>query len=216
MKKKIIFWGGTGQAKVMRPVADIVGVVTAVFDDTKDLKSPFLDIPFFHGNEFNSYYINNGTKKLYFSVTVGNPHGQFRRDKSKELIDLGLSSISLIDKSSVIQSYTKIGIGSQIHPLSIINSFAEIGDYCIINTRALVEHDGVLEDGVEIGPGAVLCGEVYVGENTWIGAGSVVRERIKIGKNVIVGAGAVVVKDVPDNQIVVGVPAKPIRRSNNG
>ena len=203
-----MFWGGTGQSKVMRPIADDIGKVVVVFDDTKNLDPPFSDVPLLHGDYFDAV-INHANNDIhYFSVTIGNPNGQIRRNISRKLIKSGIKPISLIDKSSIIQPYTKIGTGVQIHPLAIINTFATIGDYCIINTRALVEHDDILEDGVEIGPGAILCGEVHIGENTWIGASAVVLPRLKIGKNSIVGAGAVVTKDVPDNVVVVGNPAK--------
>jgi len=53
-----------------------------------------------------------------------------------------------------------------------------------------------------------LAGNVHVGEFSFFGANAVIREGVKIGKNVLVGAGSVVIKDVPDNQIVVGNPAK--------
>ncbi|WP_429970759.1 sugar O-acetyltransferase [Fructilactobacillus sp. Tb1] len=51
---------------------------------------------------------------------------------------------------------------------------------------------------------------VHLKRNTWIGANSVILPGVTIGKNAIVGAGSVVTKDVPDNTIVVGNPAKPI------
>jgi acetyltransferase-like isoleucine patch superfamily enzyme len=50
-----------------------------------------------------------------------------------------------------------------------------------------------------------------VGECTWIGAGSVVKPGIKIGANSMIGVGSVVVKDIPDNVVVVGNPARIIR-----
>lgn len=50
-----------------------------------------------------------------------------------------------------------------------------------------------------------------IGENVKLGANVVIIGKIKIGDNVIVGAGSVVVKDVPDNCIVAGNPAKIIR-----
>ena len=51
-----------------------------------------------------------------------------------------------------------------------------------------------------------------IGDNVYLGANVCIIGDIKIGNNVIVGAGAVVVKDVPDNCIVAGNPARIIRR----
>lgn len=53
---------------------------------------------------------------------------------------------------------------------------------------------------------------ISIGERCWLGAGVIVRPGVTIGDNVIVAAGAVVVKDVPDNVVVGGVPAKTIKR----
>ncbi|MBA7557870.1 2,3,4,5-tetrahydropyridine-2,6-dicarboxylate N-acetyltransferase [subsurface metagenome] len=49
------------------------------------------------------------------------------------------------------------------------------------------------------------------GELSFIGIGTTVIQEIKIGKNVTIGAGSVVIKNIPDNIIVVGNPAKIIK-----
>lgn len=81
-----------------------------------------------------------------------------------------------------------------------------------------------IEDGVFIGPGAKILTEhhpeepasrhrllvkpVVIRRNAWIGAGAVILPGVTVGQNAIVGAGAVVTKDVPDNAVAAGVPAK--------
>lgn len=84
-----------------------------------------------------------------------------------------------------------------------------------------------LEDGVFIGPGVKIVTEnhpeipelrhrllvkpVMIRSNAWIGAGAIILPGVTVGRNAIVAAGAVVTKDVPDDAIVGGVPAKFIR-----
>lgn len=53
--------------------------------------------------------------------------------------------------------------------------------------------------------------EVTIGDNVWVGGSVVINPGIKIGNNVVVGSGSVVTKDIPDNTIVAGNPAKVIR-----
>lgn len=53
--------------------------------------------------------------------------------------------------------------------------------------------------------------EVIIGDNVWIGGNSVINPGVTIGDNVVVGSGSVVVKDVPDNVVVAGNPAKIIK-----
>lgn len=57
--------------------------------------------------------------------------------------------------------------------------------------------------------------EIKIGNDVWIGANVTVLPGVNIGNNVVVGAGAVVTKDIPDNSLAVGVPAKVIREIEN-
>ena len=52
---------------------------------------------------------------------------------------------------------------------------------------------------------------IFIGDNCYIGTGSTILGPVKIGNNVTVAAGSVVVKDIPDNVIVAGNPAKIIK-----
>ncbi|WP_283640772.1 serine O-acetyltransferase [Mesonia mobilis] len=52
-----------------------------------------------------------------------------------------------------------------------------------------------------------------IGDNVYLATGAKILGPIKIGNNVIVGANAVVIKDVPDNCVVAGIPAKIIKKN---
>lgn len=54
----------------------------------------------------------------------------------------------------------------------------------------------------------MLCQPILIKRNAWIGAGATILPGVTIGENSVVAAGAVVSKDVPDNVVVGGVPAK--------
>ncbi len=58
-----------------------------------------------------------------------------------------------------------------------------------------------------------MFGSVEIGKNTYITA-SVIRNQSKIGNNVIIGMGSVVTKNVEDNKVLIGAPAKVIRENN--
>ena len=57
--------------------------------------------------------------------------------------------------------------------------------------------------------------QVTIGDNVWIGGNCTILPGVTIGSNVVVAAGAVVTKDVPDNRVVAGVPARVVKELEN-
>jgi serine O-acetyltransferase len=84
---------------------------------------------------------------------------------------------------------------------------------CItIHEKAIIGRNCNIAQGVTIGQSnrGGRKGYPVIGDNVFIGPGAVVIGRIKIGDNVAIGANSVVTKDVPDNAVVAGIPAKVI------
>jgi sugar O-acyltransferase (sialic acid O-acetyltransferase NeuD family) len=214
---KVILWGGTGQAKVVRPIIEYYGSkVVAVFDDTPGLAAPFPDVELYCGDAaFRGWIEHQRREEMGFCVAIGNPHGRVRLRLNDFLVNEGLSPISLAHPTAWIADQATIGAGAQILAGAIIGTEARLGRQCIINTKASVDHEDVLEDGVEIAPAATLCGLVHLGVNAWVCAGATVLPRVRIGADARVGAGAVVTRDVPDGVVVVGVPARSLSRGKD-
>ena len=63
-------------------------------------------------------------------------------------------------------------------------------------------------------PGINLFGKIKIGDNVFIGSNTIILPGVRIGNNVVIAAGSVITKDVPDNVIVAGVPAKVIKTVN--
>lgn len=72
---------------------------------------------------------------------------------------------------------------------------------CVIATN---NHDPYKRD-------LLVCKPVKIKENAWLGVNVTILPGVTIGKNAIIGAGAVVTKDVPDNAVAVGNPARVIK-----
>lgn len=113
--------------------------------------------------------------------------------------------------SAYVSRFSEVGEGSVIMPQVCINAEVKVGKQCIINTASVIEHDCIIEDFVHISPKASLAGNIIVKKGAHIGLGANIIQGVTIGANALVGAGAVVLKDVPDNAVVVGNPARIIR-----
>lgn len=211
---KVILWGGTGQAKVVRPIIEYYGSkVVAVFDDTPNLPPPFADVPIYLGREgFGRWIQTRNRAELGFCIAIGNPHGRVRIKLHDWLVSEGLRPISVAHPTAHIAANATIGPGAQILAGAIVAEEACLGRQVIINTKASVDHECRLEDGTEVAPGATLCGLVTLQVNAWIGAGATVLPRRTIGADAIVGGGALVNRDVPPGTTVVGVPARPLSK----
>ncbi len=120
-----------------------------------------------------------------------------------------------IHPRSVVAASVEIGAGTVVMAGAVLNPFVRVGRYATINTGAIVDHESEIKDNSFIQPGAHLAGNVTVGRNSIIGIGATIKEGIVIGSNSIVGGGAFVNKNVPDNVVYVGVPAKKLRNNYN-
>lgn len=87
-----------------------------------------------------------------------------------------------------------------------------IGDGCLLAPGVHIYTATHPVSAAERAAGKEYGRPVHIGKNVWLGGQAVIMPGVTIGDNVVVGAGAVVTKDVPDNVIVVGNPAKILRR----
>jgi len=103
--------------------------------------------------------------------------------------------------------------GIEIHPGAQLGRrlFIDHGMGVVIGETAEVGEDVVLFHGTTLGGVSMSKGKRHptVGDRVVIGAGAKVLGPVRVGSDVKVGANAVVVKDVPDGEVAVGVPAKP-------
>jgi sugar O-acyltransferase (sialic acid O-acetyltransferase NeuD family) len=152
------------------------------------------------------------TNQQKFDLTLGLGNPLLRKKMHDKFIALGGVLQSTISKNANISKLSvNISNGANIFTGAHIANNVKIGKASIVYYNAIITQDCILGDFIEISPGAILLGKCQIGDFTHIGAGAKILPKIKIGKNVIIGAGAVVTKDVPNNQIMVGVPAKSIK-----
>ena len=154
------------------------------------------------------------SKKAPFLVPLFTPKNRFLA--SNEALEKGLIPFSILnDKNNDLPLTFSHGKGCFINKRVVIGSESKIGDFVLINRGACLGHHLDLSDYVSIGPGVTTGGGVKINRGALIGTGATILPEIEIGKNAIVGAGAVVTKNVPDNALVVGNPAKQVSENKN-
>jgi acetyltransferase-like isoleucine patch superfamily enzyme len=125
----------------------------------------------------------------------------------------------------VVLKGARIGSDCNICAQTLIEGEVVIGDRVTIKSGVQIWDGSVIGDDVFIGPNATFSNDLYprsrhcpreffgvtIKNRASIGANATVLPGITIGEGALVGAGAVVTKDVPENAVVAGNPAKIIR-----
>lgn len=169
------------------------------------------------GDVFQKYRVINSRGKAveyfekvspYFSVGVGKP--KLRERFYNEFKDLGGRSQSLVSPYARVGGHVDVSDSATILANACISNSVVLGLGSLIYYNVIITHDCKIGDFVELSPGATILGNVCVGDYCHIGANATILSGLKIGKNSLIGAGAVVTKDVEENSIMVGVPARKV------
>lgn len=145
-------------------------------------------------------------------IALGEPI--IREKLEKKVEDSGYSLATLIHPSVFIPQNTRIGVGTVICVGSFISCNVEIGKNALIQPHVNVGHDCIIHDNVILSGFVNLSGACTVGERTYIGLSVCVKEKTTIGSDTIIGMGSVVSRDIPNNVIALGNPARPMKNND--
>lgn len=172
----------------------------------------------FDGEEINAFdTMPNGTRiqkdtklgenvKYGSNCVIGGYGFGYEKDTDGSLIRMPhLSHVEIQDEVTI---HNNVNIDRGVLSPTII------GKGTIIDSLVHCAHGVVIGEGCCIVAQAGIGGSCVIGPNTYIGFGAHIKNKVKIGSNVIVGMGAVVLEDVPDNWVVVGNPAKFLRKND--
>ncbi len=127
---------------------------------------------------------------------------------------------------ALVREENKIGNNVSIGSHSIVEHHVSIGNNARLHSNVFVPEFSVLEDDCWLGPNVVVTNARYpqsrgakenlrgaiIRRGAKIGANATLLPGVTIGENALVGAGAVVVRDVPPGAVVVGNPARVVKR----
>lgn len=152
-------------------------------------------------------------QKAEIIIASGEPFGRLKLfDKVKEK---GYTLPNMIHPSSVTAfKVSRIGEGNIIQDFVHISpSNVEIGNNNVFMTFSRIAHDCRVGNHCVFTSSTNCSGRVNVEDGCYIGTGAKLRDKINIKRNAIIGMGAIVIKSVTENSVVVGNPAKEIRKN---
>jgi sugar O-acyltransferase (sialic acid O-acetyltransferase NeuD family) len=190
---------------------DIIGIVDSINDI---------------GTELFGYKVIGRQEQLKELVGKHDVHGGFITigdNWSRKLVHdsiVGLvpdfKFVNAIHPSTIIGMNVEFGVGILTMAGSIINPNSIVGDFCFLATGAQLEHNCKMGDYSSLSAGSITGGRVNIGKYSAITLGVTIMDRLTIGENTVVGSGSLVTKDLPDNVLAYGSPARIIRHRELG
>ena len=151
----------------------------------------------------------------YVSIAVAD--NTIRETLVRRLKEDGISILTVKAKNIMILDDVSVGQGAILCAFTTLTSNVKIGNFFHANLYSYVAHDCVIGDFVTFAPGVKCNGNVVIEDYAYIGTGAIIKQGsaikpLTIGEGAVVGMGAVVTKSVKAGDVVIGNPAKSIKR----
>ena len=207
MKRDCIIIGSGTYGQVYAEYLKDIYNVTAFYDDDENIINTKINGIKVAGKVSDALEIDKATAVF---IPIGN--NPIRVKLLKQFEAKGFDIPSLIHPQTIVHPSVKIGKAVYILPGTNIMPLSVIGDYCMMSVNSIVSHHTILGEGVFLSFGVNIGASLILEDLVYVGIGATVMTGLKtVGRNSLIGAGAVVIKDVPDNAVVAGVPAKVLR-----
>jgi sugar O-acyltransferase (sialic acid O-acetyltransferase NeuD family) len=150
----------------------------------------------------------------HFFINVIGSDQSYRR-RPEILASTGLTAdrfATLVHPTATVSSRAQLGRGVYVNHGVSVGGGVRVGDQVCLGPGCIVGHETVIEAFTLLAPGAIVSGRVHIGNACYVGAGAMVRQNLHVGEQALIGMGAVVLHDVAPGCIVVGNPARILRR----
>lgn len=152
-----------------------------------------------------------------WSAAIAVADSRVRRAIATRLEHIGRVPASLRAKSAIVFDTAEIGAGAIICDNTMCLANVKIGRFFHGNIYSYIEHDCVIGDFVTFAPAVRCNGTIHIEDDVYVGSGAIIKQGrtgipLTLGRGSIIGMGAVVTKDVLPGQVVVGNPARPMKK----
>lgn len=146
-------------------------------------------------------------------VVVGIGEPEIRGVLYRKLKDNSVSLATILHPGVYVDDTTRIGEGVVVCEGALLSCNVIIGNNVYLQPYATIGHDSTIGDHSLIGRGTSINGTSKIGERVCFGFNSGTKENLNIGNDVICSAGAIVFRDLPDEVIAVGNPARIVKKN---
>jgi sugar O-acyltransferase (sialic acid O-acetyltransferase NeuD family) len=150
----------------------------------------------------------------FFVNGIGSSHNFW---KKRDIIDKAGVALerfeTIIHPTASVSKMSKLGYGTVVFQNVTVTSNARIGHHVIILPSTIISHDDVIGDFTCIAGGVCISGAVKIGQSCYLGTNSSIIDKVSVGDFCLIGMGSVVLSDVPDNAVMVGNPARFLRKT---
>lgn len=215
--KNLIILGGSGIGMIAISIAKELGVYTigGFLNDIVPIGTKIGKYDSFPviGTTADLPKFLEDSNNVFFIAYVGMQNEEMVFNKITSL-NIPLDRFAtLIHPSAIIpKGMCKIGYGVLMAPLSQLSPDTTLEDNSIMLPNSFLGHDSTLRRFAHVASNAVVGANVDVGRAVHVGTNATIREKVKIGDFALIGSGAVVLNDVASNSVVVGNPAKLLRK----
>jgi sugar O-acyltransferase (sialic acid O-acetyltransferase NeuD family) len=166
-----------------------------------------------HVYNFSDVIEKYKSQDLEICIAIGEP--KVRAFLRERIIDSGFSLATLIHPNIFIPEDTIICKGAIISANCFISCGSCIGENVCLQPSAMVGHDSQVGDDSVISSLVMIGGKCRVGKRTYIGPVVPVKDRVNIGDDSIIAMGSAVFRDIPNNVIALGNPARPMKANQD-
>ncbi|MBO0592805.1 NeuD/PglB/VioB family sugar acetyltransferase [Cellulophaga sp. E16_2] len=210
MKNAVILGGGTyGEVFLTYLTEQNFNVIGFIDDNKESLGKLIHGVPVL--GDFKDLIKNNFAQKVH---QVFCPIGDnIVRTKYLGILNReGFETPNFIHDTALINKDVQIGNGVYLLPGVMIMPHTKIEDYVIISMGSHIAHHTLIKRGTFISTGVNIGAGILIKRKAFLGISSTIMTGVKvIGENTVIGSGAVVIRDVEDNHVVAGVPAKTLK-----
>jgi sugar O-acyltransferase (sialic acid O-acetyltransferase NeuD family) len=141
-----------------------------------------------------------------FIISLGDPG--LRRALAERLARRGARFVSIVHPTAYVAPTARIGHGCVIGPFASVGSHVQLEDHVLLNLYSAAGHDAHIGAFCVFSPYSVANGGSRLDQSVFLGTHAAITPNLRVGAESKIAAGAVVYRDVPEQSLATGNPAK--------